>query len=722
MLEDRYLSRVLASKNRTSMTLEINSKNLLAFDTETHLFRPGLMAPRMVCSSWSHVGAGPQPSAWLTVGIPQTVKEVREVLEDNSITLVLANAAYDMVVLMATDPSLIPLIFQAYNKGRIYDVLIGCALIAIHQGNLGYHPVTRAEIHRYSLARAVDIYLGRDNAKANDSYRLRYGELDGVPESEWPEEARQYPLDDARNTLEVCLAQLKTKDPNLSNMSAQAKAALALHLSSVWGQRTDGLAVAELEAMVDKKLAEAVGRFKTNGLIAWDPKKKEFKTNTIKVKTLVAESYGASGACPSCGGSGKVTSPANKNKKNPTQINCGDCSSTGLDLSSCQAMPRTPAGGIQADRDGLVECDNEELTLFSKVSELRKLKETYIPFLKTGINVPINTNANVLVASGRTSYDGLTQTMPRGWGVRECFIPRKGWRLISVDYNSLELGTLAQAQIKIVGTSVLADALNKGLDPHAYFASKMIGVSYDDFMVVLADKTHPLFKKYKGFRQGAKEGNFGFPGGMGAATLVRSARKKGVRFCMVLGGEEKCGRLGKVTEWQKRPTPPVCLRCVGFAQGLKDQWMGNWPETKPYFDHISDIVNSSCEVTQIGSGRIRGGVDFCNAANTYFQGLAADGAKEALWVVTEAMYNNPSSPLFGSRVFSFVHDEILMESPSELASNAAKELARVMVSTMRKWCPDVTINAEPAMMLAWSKDASPVFNDKGDLIPWTKEA
>jgi DNA polymerase I-like protein with 3'-5' exonuclease and polymerase domains len=85
------------------------------------------------------------------------------------------------------------------------------------------------------------------------------------------------------------------------------------------------------------------------------------------------------------------------------------------------------------------------------------------------------------------------------------------------------------------------------------------------------------------------------------------------------------------------------------------------------------------------------------------------------------MYNKPESPLFGCRVFAFVHDEILMEAPLERAHEAAFELARIMVEAMKEWVPDVKISASPALMLAWSKDATMVKDKDGRLIPWVRE-
>ncbi len=44
---------------------------------------------------------------------------------------------------------------------------------------------------------------------------------------------------------------------------------------------------------------------------------------------------------------------------------------------------------------------------------------------------------NVLVESGRASFEGLVQLLPREGGVRECFKARDGWVTVDVpdDYE-----------------------------------------------------------------------------------------------------------------------------------------------------------------------------------------------------------------------------------------------------------------------------------------------
>jgi len=67
----------------------------------------------------------------------------------------------------------------------------------------------------------------------------------------------------------------------------------------------------------------------------------------------------------------------------------------------------------------------------------------------------------------------------------------------------------------------------------------------------------------------------------------------------------------------------------------------------------------------------------------------------------------------------FIHDEIIIETPLEIAHEAGYELARIMVDTMKKYVPDVKVSASPALMTCWSKDAIAIIDDSGRLIPWS---
>ena len=141
-----------------------------------------------------------------------------------------------------------------------------------------------------------------------------------------------------------------------------------------------------------------------------------------------------------------------------------------------------------------------------------------------------------------------------------------------------------------------------------------------------------------------------------------------------------------------------------------------------YFNEIAQaaaLEGDHITVTQHRSGRVRGGCTYTSAANTYFQGLCADGALASLVGVSHECYNVPESPLFHSRIVAFIHDEIILESPKELAAAAAKRLSEVMVEKMAIFIPDIPIRADSHIMDRWYKDAEPTFDSSGVLIPWT---
>src|SRR5262249_45119130 len=106
-----------------------------------------------------------------------------------------------------------------------------------------------------------------------------------------------------------------------------------------------------------------------------------------------------------------------------------------------------------------------------------------------------------------------------------------------------------------------------------------------------------------------------------------------------------------------------------------------------------------------------------DGANTLFQGLLADGAKRALWYVSREMYTDKASPLYGSRVNVFFHDEVFSEMPEDLAPAAGVRQAELMVQGLKEYVPDVHVVCEPALMRRWSKAAETVFVD-GKLAVW----
>jgi DNA polymerase I-like protein with 3'-5' exonuclease and polymerase domains len=76
------------------------------------------------------------------------------------------------------------------------------------------------------------------------------------------------------------------------------------------------------------------------------------------------------------------------------------------------------------------------------------------------------------------------------------------------------------------------------------------------------------------------------------------------------------------------------------------------------------------------------------------------------------------SPLAGSYMVAFIHDEILIEAPKERAAEAAARLSELMVQGMKMFVRDIPVLAEPVIMDRWYKDAKPTFDDSGKLVAW----
>lgn len=719
--------------------------NLIAFDTETFLIEPGLLTPPGVCGSFATA-----TEQWLELFDPSVIS-LEGCLKPGT-TIAGAWIAYDFGVVCAARPDLIPAIFEKYDRGEVFDVAIAHALHDVAIGMLNKDPANggpqRApgvdgkpgKVSRYGLDAMTWILLGRANAKANDEYRKRYRELHGLPLEQWPENAIQYPKDDARNTYD-CAAELikrggfahqNIKGRAWTHQTHQARAGWAMHLASIWGLRTDSVAVEALIEKVEGERKVAIEKFTATGLI-----KPDGKDNGPEIKRRVVAAY--SGVplaqlpkCGECAGTCKVTTRVISEKTGkelkPKVTNCKRCGTTGVVIPD--SVPRTEGFGIGTGRDVLDESGDEMLEEFAEAGTYDKIRETYAPWLREGVHRPINVRSNVVLETGRASFEGLIQTMPRKGGVRECFVPRPGFYYCSVDYNAQEFVTLGWLAKEILGYSKIVDALNAGKDPHVMLASNMRGMDYETLKALVKAKDPAAV----GLRQAAKPGNFGFGGLMGAAKFVFTQRKakpfkdaqgnEHGSMCRVVGIEAssgvRCGTV-KISEWKRRPCPPVCLACTEFSEELRNGWYTTWEEMKPYHKWVSQldgIQEGHAVLESVGTGWVRGELNAMAAANHGFQHIAAMMSKHAAYQSSRECYAVPSSPLYGSRLVLFAHDELIAEVPISQAHEAGWRLSQIMLEAGALFCPGVKMGAEPALMERLYKAAEKVEDANGRLQPW----
>jgi DNA polymerase-1 len=260
----------------------------------------------------------------------------------------------------------------------------------------------------------------------------------------------------------------------------------------------------------------------------------------------------------------------------------------------------------------------------------------------------------------------------------------------AADYSQFELRTLSQVCIFNGWKSRMGEALNSGFDPHLEVAALILGISYEDALERHKAADDEVYRA----RQTGKVANFGYPGGLGYARLVEFAKSQ---YGVIINEDE--------------------------ARELKQHWYQAWPEMEVYLNWIGQLCEEESPIIkQIYSNRFRGGMGFCDTANTFFQGLAADAAKSAGFLIARECYTDRESVLYGSRLVNFVHDEFILEVLEAVAAEAAERLAELMCEGAAPFLPDVPPVAEPLLMRRWSKKAKEIRDENGRLVPWEREA
>lgn len=658
----------------------------VALDVETHLIAPGCVAPRLVCVS-VYSGDG-------DVALYDRIEGMavaRALLEDPDVTIIGHHIFFDLCVLAAEDETLLSLIFDEIDAGRVRDTKLRQQIIDNAEGKLKFvFNDETGEYNRvdYSLFTLVKRHLGRDVKHLKigpDIWRLRYNELDGVPIPQWPPEASSYAIADAVDTFDIFMLQQAYCEPHglpggLVAEITQVQAAWALYLTGAWGVRTDGDAVAKLKAEVTEEYQAALATAQRHGFIRKGIKESR---NTKAIKEAVQAWYAEHEKPMKWTTGGKSGQPQiGMDREQLTEIECSGC---GFDFRGCSC-------GV--DVDGV----HRGLWAVAEVVRLGKLLSTYISALERGVKIPLNPTYNAIIETFRTScsqgmkIQGVPmgcnlQNPPRKSGVRECFRPRPSTTFCFCDYDTLEMRTLAQTCIELFGYSHIADAIREGRDLHVAIAAELLGMTYEE----AEEKYIAGDKIVAENRQVAKPANYGMAGGMAAETFIAYAKGQGTIV--------------------SRKT----------ARQLHAAFRSTWREMNDYFAFISSLIGDGNRVQAITfprSGLMRGDVTYTAAANGFFQHRAAMGAKDALYQVVRECYIVQDSPLFGCRSWLFAHDEIGIEIPytGRRASDAALRLQQVMIDRMSWWCPDVPIGATACMTRRWYKGAKAVF-DGGIMVP-----
>lgn len=740
---------------------------VIGFDTETDLITRGCNTPPLVCltlaggrdtadlvgaiNNLPNTTAHATSNGWQALVGADCALEAYRICRQTGAVMVAHNMPYDVGVLAnheqnirsaELNQSLVDATSDI-EAGRLCDTLVAEKLLTIALDLTTFDtrtsPPQRAS---YSLARCAKVYLGVDLSE--DKTKLETLHKNGVPRSEWPwryryidlldtpvhlwpESAKSYAAMDAHYAREVFLAQ-RSKDIAVdghpvvdngvvTNELEQTAAAFALHMAAAEGAPVDADAVSLYEQDINALLATYEEATKALGIVR------------INRCSNCGDNMGGTGyigsfpnlkVCPICHAQDHATCLEQGVYKRRTALAGigklytkrlvqivrwgykGDPPLTERPKNQSESAYAKWTPSVKTDEETLSVINHPMVQQFVEGKKATKARGTYLPPLLEALadTGRLVSRPNVLVRSGRTSWTGPNlQNPPRKGRFRECFVAPTGCVMASIDYSTLELATLAQVCLILFGESRMAALINDGTDLHAWFGARLLGVSYEDMMQRLGTGD----PQAKAVRQVAKIPNFGLPGGLGPKGLVEYAAKFGVFL-----------------ELDQEVT--IDGAQVPSARDLCREWKKAFPEMRSYFamiSHESDLSASGrFSVKQLGSGRVRGGATYTAAANTYFQGLAADGAKAAMWALFKACYTDPSSPLFGCRVWNFIHDEFLLLGPEGTSHLWAPEASRIMVEQMRVYTPSVRQAAPPALMRAWHKDAEPIYNADGELLVW----
>jgi DNA polymerase-1 len=279
-------------------------------------------------------------------------------------------------------------------------------------------------------------------------------------------------------------------------------------------------------------------------------------------------------------------------------------------------------------------------TLVLEYRGLAKLKSTYVDALPRLVDEGgrIHTRLNQTVtATGRLSssdpnLQNIPVRTPDGARIRAAFIAPPGKRLVSADYNQIELRVLAH----LSGDEALCEAFRSGVDIHV--------ATYAD-LFELDPATVDAAK-----RREAKVVNYGIVYGMGA---VRLSRELGVSRA-------------RASEYIERYFERYSGVRRFYDQMLDQARSGGFVGTIMGRRRYLPDINSDHGGRRQAAERI--------ATNTPIQGSAADLIKKAMVLMAGAL----ETEKLKSQLILQIHDELLLECPVEEVETVSRLVTEVM--------------------------------------------
>lgn len=652
---------------------------LIAIDFETHLISNEHPWPKPVCLSYKD-----DSGLDLLVGYDDMDNFLGVILNSNH-KIIAHNATFETGVIYTHFSQYKEQLFRKLAEGEIICTKIYQELID--------HTVKKP-LYKYSLADLVQFYFEVDisaEKKDPNAWRLRYSELDGVPKSEWPREAVSYALDDSEWALKVYRKQMT--ENLLYGESVRSEA--LLNLMGKYGLEVDMDRVNTLE----KELHTHI-----------DP----------KYDLLIERGFAAKVK-------GKYTKSMKKFREHLEEN------------VPKELLKFTPKGTISTKAEDLVHYGDDEIVqAILDIMVYEKILTAFVVNLKKADPV-IRTRYSATKSTGRTS-SSMDRTMPSvniqqmprevpnvTYDIRNCFKPREGYKICSIDYSGLELASTAHQLYTVYGHSKMRDKINYGdtpTDMHSMLAYQIRTMdkkpcTYEEFV------QNKKNKDWKEYRQLAKPINLGFPGGIGYDTMRSLLAKEGIntKFKIIEKAEKewllknkafilrqefdnvRLARMGKfeyaivVDELVKLKKALFTLYpelqdfltrrhnryTTGQTKRIKNDY-GEW-ETEPMYAYdIYGMKRDWCTYTA-----------FCNGF--LMQTPSAIGAKRMMCKIIEKYDNDPRmNPL------AFIHDEIVFEVlTGDDMYDIIEDVSTIMIDQMQTVLSSVRIAVEADLMDHWAK-------------------
>ena len=655
---------------------------MIAIDFETYLISKEAPVPKPVCLSYYRDG-----EKGIKVGMEDMKNFLFEILTCSK-PIIAHNMRFEAQVIDIYFPDFRDLLYRKLDAGELKCTKVNEQLLDNFR---------KKQLYRADLATLVKHYFKVDiseDKKNPDSWRMRYCELDGVPLKDWPKDAIDYAIEDSVWAFKVHQEHLKL--PIMSTLSVRAD--FYLNKMGTFGIEIDKSRVLTLKSEISEKLAPKYKKLEEVGLCSLQ------KTGKYKKNMNVFREY------------------VKENVENPEFTAKGTISTSSESIEHYLAVKEDP---IFRDYLDIMKYEKVLTAFVSRLEQADPL---------------VRSNYKAVVSSGRTSsstskeYASVNiQQMPRSvpdvtWDIRNCFVPRKGYKICSIDYAGLELSSTAHQLSELTGRKDMLNTVNKGdspVDMHSMFAYRIMNLkektkeTYESF--VANKKKAP----YKDYRQLAKPINLGFPGGIGYDTMRSLLAREGINPKLVV---LESAKFESSLTWKRSKARkegyPVRIRRVGYdeyqlvydelfllkqelfslypdleyflSEGHKEYLTGEskmvkneygeWEREPMYAFEVGDFKRDWCMYTQVCNGLL-------------MQSPAAIGAKRAMCKIINRFGNSiVVHPL------AFIHDEIVFEVlDNDKMYAIIEDISEILIDEMQTILSSVRITVEAEVFDYWKK-------------------